>query len=420
MTTATTGTGTITLGSAVSKYRTFADAGAQNGDLVRYVIEDGTAWEYGTGTYTSSGTTLSRTLGASSTGSLLNLSGSAEVFITPLAEDLLAIDVIPRNRIINGTFSIDQRNAGSSTTTADNAYWADRWRYLGEASASLTARGTGMSRPPHNGVLTFTGTTDKGGIWQVIEGINCKDLRSKAVVLSAYLQVSNARLGNIKMGIAEFTGTEDSVSGDPISSWGADGTTPTLAANWAFINTPANLSVTTSAVKYSVTATVGASANNLAVFIWNDDKSYSASDALSFAEVQLEIGSVATSFERRPLGIELVLCQRYYQKTYDLNTAPGNATTNGQIAARSPVTAATSIDTLQKGNMTRFRTAPTVTWYSPVTGTSARFRDVTGTADVTVTGTSGNGENTSGYPTCASSPTAGSLLTAHFTADAEL
>ena len=94
--TATTGTGTITLGAAESGYQTFADAGLVDGNVVRYVIEAGTAWEIGSGTYTASGTTLSRTPTESSVGgSAINLTGSAVVFISATAADLIpAADIV--------------------------------------------------------------------------------------------------------------------------------------------------------------------------------------------------------------------------------------------------------------------------------------------------------------------------------------
>jgi hypothetical protein len=89
MSTSTTGTGTITLGSAEDGYQTFADAGVANSDVVRYVIEDGNNFEIGTGTYTSSGTTLSRTVSESSnSNNAINLSGSATVFIGAIDDDI--------------------------------------------------------------------------------------------------------------------------------------------------------------------------------------------------------------------------------------------------------------------------------------------------------------------------------------------
>lgn len=95
MSTSTTGTGTITLGSAENGYQTFAAAGVANADVVRYVIEDGSNFEIGTGTYTSSGTTLSRTVSESSNSdNAINLSGSATVFIGATAEDIQAISPI--------------------------------------------------------------------------------------------------------------------------------------------------------------------------------------------------------------------------------------------------------------------------------------------------------------------------------------
>lgn len=87
--TATTGTGTLTLGAAEAGYQTFAAAGVTNGNVVRYTITDGNNWEIGTGTYSSTGPTLTRTLTQSSTGPLLNLSGNAKVFLTAAAQDIV-------------------------------------------------------------------------------------------------------------------------------------------------------------------------------------------------------------------------------------------------------------------------------------------------------------------------------------------
>lgn len=98
MTTATTGTGTITLGAAATSggvtFLSFSAAGVADGDTVTYAIADTNASEIGRGVYTASGTTLTRTvLKSTNSNAAINLSGSAQVFITSAAEDLPAIAV---------------------------------------------------------------------------------------------------------------------------------------------------------------------------------------------------------------------------------------------------------------------------------------------------------------------------------------
>lgn len=89
MSTATTGTGTITLGTAEAGYQSFSAAGVVDGDVVSYVIEDGTSWEIGRGTYAATGTLLARSviLESSNADAALNLTGNAVVFVSAVAAD---------------------------------------------------------------------------------------------------------------------------------------------------------------------------------------------------------------------------------------------------------------------------------------------------------------------------------------------
>lgn len=118
MTTSTTGTGTITLGSAVAPWLTFSGAGVTNGQVVSYGIYDaaGGNSETGIGTYTSSGTTLTRTVTTSTnSNNAINLSGSAEVYITARAQDIGSLIWLSSN--------VSSSSASSNFTAIDtNTY----------------------------------------------------------------------------------------------------------------------------------------------------------------------------------------------------------------------------------------------------------------------------------------------------------
>lgn len=104
MNTATVGTGIITLGTAESGYQTFAGCGVTDGQVVRYVIQDGAAYETGSGTYTTAGTTLSRTVSESSNAdAAISLSGTAKVFITALTVDIPSETTAIDSAFIAGT-----------------------------------------------------------------------------------------------------------------------------------------------------------------------------------------------------------------------------------------------------------------------------------------------------------------------------
>lgn len=129
-TTSTTGTGTVTVGSAVSKFRTPAQASIPNGMRLSYLIEEGNNWETGYGFYTVSGTTLSRNVRQSSnSNSLISLGGNAIVTILGLAEDFIpdlgAISLYTRPAVVNteddmfDTGSLDSKWTGWNSPTLD-------------------------------------------------------------------------------------------------------------------------------------------------------------------------------------------------------------------------------------------------------------------------------------------------------------
>lgn len=88
VTTPTIGTGPLTLGPAVAGFQSFAAAGVVDGDTLRYALEEGDAWEIGTGRYAAAGPSLTRTPSESSAnGSTIALTGSAAVFVTATAAE---------------------------------------------------------------------------------------------------------------------------------------------------------------------------------------------------------------------------------------------------------------------------------------------------------------------------------------------
>jgi len=233
-----------------------------------------------------------------------------------------------KNRLINGTFAVAQRGTSFTSTGGgnnDDAYTLDRWYILSDGNDAIDVTQE-TSTVPTNGqfaiALDVETANKKFGIAQIIENNNCNGAIGSTVTVSFQAKVSSTtKLDNVKCAIVAWSGTADSVTSDIISAWGAEGTNPTLIANATYENTPANLNVTTNYATYSVSGAVDtASTKNIIVFIWSDVTDTTAGDFLYITNVQLEVGPSATSFDYRPYGTELALCQRYYYKVFPGDT----------------------------------------------------------------------------------------------------
>lgn len=308
-------------------------------------------------TTTSNFEFLGPAIPASATQSQVNAGTSTGVYIPPALE-ILASWFSPRNWLINPEGFIFQRTA----PTTDNAYAWDRWRLLlGAANAATVSQLTsGLPTGTKNAMrLTVgSGNNNKFGIFQPIEGVDIYALRGKTVCLQAYIKAT-ADLSDIRMAIVEWTGTEDATTGDPISAWNTMATVPTYNAGWANLNTPANLSVTTSFAQYSVTAAVGSSATNLGVFIWNEDTSTTqTTDILDITAVVFSAAGSIVNYTPRPIAEELSLCQRYcwIWASTDGVVATGFAdgNTTAIVAIKFPTTMRTA-PTFSVSNVTHFQ-----------------------------------------------------------------
>jgi len=132
--------------------------------------------------------------------------------------------------------------------------------------------------------------------------------------------------------------------------------------------------------------------------------------------VQLEAGSVASPFERRDYGRELMMCQRYYQKSYNTDVAPGTNTTTGAKTSRVYNTD-TFLPQMETRLLVSMRASPTVTWYTTA-GTSGSINVGGGTN--TINTQYDTAMNSTGWFYVNGSVASGNQITGHFVASVEL
>jgi hypothetical protein len=234
-----------------------------------------------------------------------------------------------KNRIINGAMVIDQRNAGASVTISTNSYVTDRFRvYKTNASATVTSqRSTTAPAGFANSLLysvttgAATGAGDYSQIYQAIEGFNVADLAwgtasAATVTLSFWVRSSvtgtygvclNNSAANrcyVASYVVNSANTFEyktiTIAGDTSGTWTTDNTAG-ITIDW-------DMGVGTT---YSGSATGAWQSANYQGLTGGVKLTTTSGATFYITGVQLEKGSTATSFDYRPYGTELALCQRY-------------------------------------------------------------------------------------------------------------
>jgi hypothetical protein len=215
-----------------------------------------------------------------------------------------------RNVLINGDFAIWQRLMSGSAIApvADDEYIADRWYVLSETGNIEASRFIGITRRYRAYLVQKQVTAQRVGLTQIVEGANCRHLRGDQVTLSFRTRCFTTQ--DVRYAVLEWTGTEDAVTSDVVATWAA---TPTWVTNVAPAGSVGSTSVGTTWTDIEHTVTLGSTFNNLVVFIWSGD-TVEQNRNISIEAAQLEQGPYKTPFETRPIGMELALCQRYFER----------------------------------------------------------------------------------------------------------
>jgi len=248
-----------------------------------------------------------------------------------------------KNRIINGGMVIDQRNAGAALGTSINGYSIDRWQIGQSTTGKLNGGQNYNSITPPSGFANYLGvqsqsaysisSTDNYTINQRIEGYNIADLgwgtsSAKTVTLSFWVYSSlTGTFGGALQNYGYSWNYPFSYTINSSNTWQyiTITITPPTSGSWQTgnlqgVNVIFGLGVGST---YSGTPGIWTSSNVLSV---TGATSVVAVNNATFyiTGVQFEVGSVATSFDYRDFGRELMMCQRYYQKSFPQGTAPSS------------------------------------------------------------------------------------------------